>query len=235
MIFNNLRALNSTGLNYFERKLGDTDADRWLDPLDDALSEVLPDTGSIRIRPFETSGEMAHAIVDAFGDREFFDNLDNIGLWAWLTFVLRQQLFKHKQDGSLRIGEYHRWYPSSANDWQKGQRHLVRMPAFLFARLGENSDHLLCSPPNVLPEIREQMTGQYDMITPAFQQLARVLYYDTASGKLKRGSGSKGAGSPRRLRTLRRQLGVTWQIEDLTLEQLLEKLPSEFDRFKDTW
>jgi len=230
--FQHLRAFNATGLSYFERRLGEKDAEKKLSILDDAFSEALPYTRVFNVKQFETTREMAIAILASLGETALFESLDNIGLWSWLTFVLRHQLFKHKPDGTLRLGEYHRWYPSPAGDWQKGQRHLVRMPVFLYAMLGENSDHLLCNAPNTLPEIREQMTGQYDMITPAFQQLARELYFDGNTRKLKRGSGGKGAGSPRRLRTLRRQLGVTWQIEDLTLEQMLEKLPPEFDRFR---
>ncbi len=231
MIFNQLRSFNPTGLHHFEKRIADVDADSRIDLSDDALSDPIEGSEPFELKNYETSKEMASDILKSLAKADPFALLENIGLWAWLTFLLRHQLFKHNPDGSLRIGEYHRWFPSAANDWQKGQRHLVRMPVFLLAALNEDADHLLCSPPNTLPEIREQMTGQYDMMTPAFQKLARALYYDETIGKLKRGAGGKGAGSPRRLRTLRRQLGVTWQVEDLPLEKMLEKLPAEFDRF----
>ena len=232
MKLDNLRAFNTTGLHHFEQRLADSDAVERLDAFANAYSSALEDTAPLEIRDFATAGELAEAVLHSLGKERLFQNLDNIGLWAWLTFVLREQLFKRKPDGTLKLGEYHRWYPSAANDWQKGQRHLVRMPVFLLAALGENADHLLCSAPHILPEIREQMTGQYDMMTPAFQKLARKLYYDPATRSLKRGAGGKDAGSPRRLRTLRRQLEVTWQVDDLPLERILAKLPREFDRYK---
>ena len=231
MNYPSMRAFNSTGLYQFERKLANANDHTGIDPMNDALSEPVANTSAFTIEEFSSAKSMAEAVLDSMGRTLIFEQLDNIGLWAWLTYVLRAQLFKENKDGTLKLKEYHRWYPSAASDWQKGQRHLVRMPVFLLASLGKDADHLLCNPVNTLPEIREQMTGQNDMMTTGFQRLARTLYYDEKSGKLKRGAGGKGAGSPRRLRTLRRQLGVTWQVEELPTENVLQKLPSEFDRF----
>ena len=49
--------------------------------------------------------------------------------------------------------------------------------------------------PSLLPGVREQLTSQQDMFVPSFQAVARALYFDEEQQKLKRGSGSKGAGS----------------------------------------
>jgi len=114
----------------------------------------------------------------------------------------------------------------------KDQRHLVRMPVLLLSSLGNKADHLLASPPSVLPEIREQLTSQQDMFAPAFQAVARALYFDEEQQKLKRGSGSKGAGSPRRLATVRKQLDVTWDLYEVPSERLVWMLPKDFDRFR---
>lgn len=70
------------------------------------------------------------------------------------------------------------------------------------------------------------------MFSKTFQHVARSLYFDDVSGKLKRGAGSKGPGSPRRLAKVRQQLDVTWELEDLDHERDLEMLPTEFERFK---
>ncbi|MDN5861512.1 MAG: hypothetical protein L0H84_23160, partial [Pseudonocardia sp.] len=83
--------------------------------------------------------------LTALGPISLFEVLPSTGLWSWLTFVLRAQLFKRDAAGQLKVGELHRWYPSDPNDWQKGQRHLVRMPVLLLHSLGENADHLLCA------------------------------------------------------------------------------------------
>jgi len=94
---------------------------------------------------------------------------------AWLTFVLRNQLFKKDQSGRLKVREYWRWYPSAPGDWQKGQRHLVRMPVLLLRELGDDADHLLNTHPSILPEIREQLTSQNAMFNQEFQ-VWRKLY-----------------------------------------------------------
>ena len=175
---------------------------------------------------------MAQSVLDSMGTADALSLLSNTGLWAWLTFVLRDQLFKKASDGSWKVGEIHRWYPSNPNDWRKGQRHLVRMPVLLLATLGQDADHLLCGAPSVLPEIREQLTSQQDMFNRVFQRVARSLYFDDTTGKLKRGAGDKIAGTPRRLAKVRQQLDVTWDLEDLDPATITEMLPAEFSRFK---
>jgi hypothetical protein len=175
--------------------------------------------------------DMAEAILASIKNLSLYDLLPRTGLWAWLTFVLRDQLFSKSPDGTLKVGEVHRWYPSNPNDWQKGQRHLVRMPVLLLKSLGSSADHLLCGLPSILPEIREQLTSQQDMFNAAFQQVARTLYFDNATGMLKRGAGGKSGGTPRRLATLRKQLDVTWDLEDLDPSDIVSRLPKEFGRF----
>ncbi|MBL3560243.1 hypothetical protein [Rhodovulum sulfidophilum] len=220
------------GIDAFERVFTGVLDETALDLSDPSLVRRIPGTRAFVPVPFETAREMAAAIQASTGSASLFELLPRTGLWAWLTFVLRDQLFRKAPDGTRKIGEVHRWYPSDPGDWQKGQRHLVRMPVLLLDQLGDNADHLLCAEPSVLPEIREQLTSQQDMFNPVFQSVARALYYDDARGRLKRGAGGKGGGSPRRLAKLRQQLDVTWDLEDLDYTRIIEKLPAEFDRFK---
>lgn len=105
------------------------------------------------------------------------------------------------------------------------------MPVLLLSSLGRNADHLLCGDPSVPGEVREQLTSQQDMFHPVFQEVARTLYFDEGTGKLRRSSGGKGAGSSRRLARVRQQLDVTWDLFALTAPELLTKLPAEFDGF----
>jgi len=62
--------------------------------------------------------------------------------------------------------------------------------------------------------------------------VAKTLYFDPSTGKLKRGAGGKGGGRPRRLAKVRQQFDVTWEIEELGHDRILALLPSEFERFK---
>ena len=232
MTFDLLYEFSQSGLKLFERVFNGELDHAAISPTDPTLVKRL--SGTTRFEPMEyaTAKEMASAILSSMDSRDPYELLRRTGLWAWLTFVLRHQLFKRSSDGKWRVGELHRWYPSNPNDWQKGQRHLVRMPVHLLHFLGENADHLLCAPPAVLPEIREQLTSQQDMFSPDFQRVARTLYFDDATGALKRGAGGKGRGSPRRLARVRQQLDVTWSLEDLEPAKIMSLLPPEFARFK---
>ena len=227
-----LRAFNKAGLDQFKRVMQSQLREDWLDPLDPLLSEEIEGSAVLNDKEFATSREMAAEVLSAFSDLEVRDYLGKTGLWAWLTFVLRDQLFKRDDSGRLRVQEYWRWYPSAPGDWQKGQRHLVRMPVLLLRELRGNADHLLATHPSVLPEIREQLTSQNAMSNKEFQVVAKLLYFDVSTGKLRRGAGGKGGGSPRRLAKVRQQFDVTWEIEELGHERILELLPKEFDRFR---
>lgn len=230
--FSYLFSFNDSGIDAFQKVFTGQIDDTAIDPLDSALASRVPGTTAFSPGEYATAKELAEAVLGSLGSANLFDLLPDRGLWAWLTFVTRHQLFKKSVDGKWKVGEVHRWYPSDPNDWQKGQRHLVRMPVLLLGSLGDSADHLICGAPSVLPEIREQLTSQQDMFNPAFQQVARSLYLDEASGALKRGAGGKSGGTPRRLAKVRQQLDVTWDLEDLDTENIIERLPAEFSRFK---
>jgi hypothetical protein len=200
-------------------------------PTDAQFATRLLGTKDISDGPAQNSKELAQRVMAALG-HDWASLLPRPGVWAWLTFVLRDVVFPRDANGVRDPGEIHRWYPSNPGDWQKAQRHLVRMPVVLLGNLGDIADHLLNGPPEILPDIREQLTSQQDMFSMEFQRAARMLYYNDAQQKLKRGSGSKGAGAPRRLAKVRQQLDVTWNLFDLDAPHIIQLLPKEFDRFK---
>jgi hypothetical protein len=182
---------------------------------------------------FKTAKEMAAAICDSLGPLNAQEQAGRTGLWAWLYFALIDVLSPKKANGARNILEYVRWYPSSPNDYQKAQRHLVRMPVLLFASLGTDADHLICGKPHIGPEIREQLTSQQDMFSINFQRACRALYFDESVGTLKKGvAGKDSAGSTRRMALVRKQLDVTWDMTDLAADKILHLLPPEFDGFR---
>ena len=232
MKYISLYEFTPAGMHVFERVFTDELDDTFVDLADPSLVDRLSGTGPLDVTEFATAKDLALAVINSFNSKNLYEYLPNEGLWAWLTFVLRDQLFTRDADGRRNVGEIHRWYPSKPNDWRKAQRHLVRMPVLLLASLGRNADHLLCGPPSVLPEIREQLTSQQDMFSESFQRVARELYFDDTTGKLKRGAGSKTGGTPRRLAQVRKQLDVTWELDILDFDRVMSILPKEFERFK---
>lgn len=229
--YNALYEFTPEGLEAFQRVFLGTLDENAIDLRDPELAVRVAGTKPFKPTPYSSAKAMAADICAAIDKTSLFDLMPNTGLWAWLTFVLRDQLFKANGAGGWKTGEIHRWYPSDPGDYQKGQRHLVRMPVLLLHTLGKNADHLLCGPVNVHGDVREQLTSQQDMFSNGFQAVARSLYFDESTDGLKRGAGGKAAGSPRRLAKIRQQLDVTWDIDELAHEELLAKLPSEFSRF----
>ncbi|MEA3003236.1 MAG: hypothetical protein QOH81_2024 [Sphingomonadales bacterium] len=230
--FTSLYEFTAEGLELFQRVMRGELAEAALDIENPVYALPLEGTKAFNAVDFTTARDMAEAVCKSFGSRSPQAMAGNAGLWAWLTFVLVDNLFP-AVGGTRQIKELHRWYPASPNDWRKAQRHLVRMPVLLFQAFGKDADHLICGRPAVGPDIREQLTSQQDMFSANFQKACRVLYFDEKKGSVKRGTGSKdGPGIPRRLAVLRRQLDVTWDMTDLSPERILELLPPEFDRYK---
>jgi hypothetical protein len=232
--YTGLFEFNDEGMSAFQRAMEGTLDEGTLNPTDTRFARRVADTAPFMPSDWENSREMAQAIIDACGSVPLTELLGRNGVWAWLAFVMRDELYPRRADGKRKLGEVHRWYPAELNDFQKGQRHLVRMPVILLNSFGDDADHLLCGDPSKPGELREQLTSQQDMFHPTIQAAARQLYFDDETGGLRRGAGGKGAGSARRFAKLRQQLDVTWDLFAISPEQLVAKLPREFDRFKRT-
>lgn len=221
----------SDGLALFGRVMTGEVDEGALDPVNPVYAQPLEGSFPFEISKFATAKEMAQAVCRSLGSQSPQALAGDTGLWSWITFVLADVLFP-KSGGVRQLGELHRWLPAPPNNWQKAQRHLVRMPVLLLHSLGNDADHLICGPPSKGGEVREQLTSQQDMFSANFQRACRVLYFDDLKGTNKRGAGSKGPGVPRRLAVVRQQLDVTWDMTDLSTERILELLPAEFDKYK---
>ena len=230
--YNALYEFTPAGLNVFREAMEGRVDDAAVSPTDAKLAARIAGTGPFTPGAWATSREMAQAIIDACGATPLNDLLRRDGLWAWLAFVMRDEVYPRRADGTRKLGEVHRWLPADLNDFQKGQRHLIRMPVILLSSFGDNADHLLCGPPSVPGEVREQMTSQQDMFHPTIQAAARKLYFDNATGNLRKGVSGKGGGSARRFAKVRQQLDVTWDLFAISPEQFIAKLPEEFARWK---
>ena len=228
-----LREFTEHGMKVFQRAFEGQLDEAVIDPTDPALTDRISGTNELDVENWQTSKDMAEAIINACGTVALADLLRRPGLWAWLSFVLRDQVYPRLKSGQRKLGEVHRWYPANIDDYQKGQRHLVRMPVLLLSSFGDDADHLLLGAPSIPGELREQLTSQQDMFHPTVQAATRKLYFDSETGTLRSGAGGKGAGSSRRFAQVRKQLDVTWDLFALSPDQLIEKLPKEFDRFKD--
>jgi hypothetical protein len=91
---------------------------------------------------------------------------------------------------------------------------------------------ILCSPLGVFGEVTEQILASRSIAGSVGTELATSLYYDPETKKNKTGSGSKDDGSPRRLAAFLNQIKLTVDYKSMTVPELLDLLPEEFERFK---
>jgi hypothetical protein len=231
--YSSLFELTAEGMKLFERIMLHGADEQALDLTNKLYAVPVPRTKEFAVEKFETAKQMAKAISDSFGELKPQEFAARAGVWCWLYFVLIDVLSPRKKDGSRKRLEYSRWFPAPPNDYKKAQRNLVRMPTILYAALGEDADHLLCGPPHIGSDIREQLTSQQDMFSAGFQRACKALYFDSSKGKLKSGHASKDkGGTVRRMPQVREQLDVTWDMTDLNADRILQLLPTEFDQFK---
>jgi hypothetical protein len=82
-------------------------------------------------------------------------------------------------------------------------------------------------------DVVEQLASRQEIVTnKAIVGAATKLYYDRVTGAPRRGAGGKGAGSARRLADIINQLDLTWDLYAMSENDLIARLPAEFDRFK---
>ena len=82
-------------------------------------------------------------------------------------------------------------------------------------------------------EIVEQLTSSQEFIqNKAIIEAATKLYLNPATGRPKKGAPGKQPGAARRFATLMNQLDRTWDLYSMDADQILAKLPHEFDGYK---
>ncbi|MCF5873824.1 hypothetical protein ACET8G_06480 [Aeromonas veronii] len=182
---------------------------------------------------FSTKLDLAKAIDIAVKDAGLEEESleSDQGFWSWLTLRYADNFIGNKGN----IGEYALWIYEPGN-WRKVYRQKMA-PLWLAYRAHRNTPECLRAvlgiPVNKTGEVFEQMMARkWIVLSTGIMTLVTKLYFDEQEGKLKKGSGGKDKGAPRRLSTVLEQLGLTYDIEKLEWNKLAAMLPKDFDRFK---
>ncbi len=154
----------------------------------------------------------------------------DVGMWSWLAARLFDQITK----GRTKIKE-ERGYVLGLS-FQEFYRHLIFGPYFIYKTAQEDPDRvrvLLYDEPTTMNEVMVQF-GSYQtlMQNPGLQRVIQALYFDSDSGRTRRGAGGKGAGTPRRLMDFFRQIEINYDLRHIRDRDIWALLPREFDRFK---
>ena len=221
---------------------------RWLDAIQNQPESAVPDElvnpGALVVstgygdiaepRLFNTRFEWAKYALTLTGSAADAQVQADAGLWAWLTLVYFNQVCPPKA-GIRKLGQRAR-YVATGTDYRTYYRHLLAGP---WQILSAHRDHpervraVLGGTMQTPGDLYEQMASRMELATSAtVLSLSNSLYLDENTGKRKRGFGSSGKGSPRRLAEVLMQLDLTFDIYAMPMDKLMRLLPREFDRFR---
>lgn len=236
-----LRRFNERGIARFQRLLdeirssGDADIDAIL--WDDSLTDQLSADSVLDIHPFSNrreAGEYLYEVISTV-PHDIDDVERDSGLWAWLAAAWMDHIAPLK-DGKRTLGATARWIPA-VGDYRKYYRHLLAGPYQIYRAHRDDPDRamvILATDVGSPGEVAEQLSARLEILSNGrFLEAATKLYYDEDQGSLKRGSGGKGPGSPRRLaKDIFEQFALTWDFYGMRAQEILSLLPSEFSRFR---
>lgn len=235
-----IRRFTADGLTRFEEILdhiqvhGDADVDALV--YDPSITTVLGEAPELNIHQFESRFEAGKYFHHLFEETKTLpiDVERDRALWSWLAAAW-MDVIAPAIGGKRDVGEQARWVLSA--DYRRYYRHLLAGPFRIYRAHRDNPTRamvVLANPVGKPGEVVEQLASRQHIVSnPAMLRALTELYFDAQTGKLRRGSGGKGAGSPRRLAyDILPQFDLTWDFFVMDPEEILALLPSEFDRFR---
>jgi len=156
------------------------------------------------------------------------------GLWSWLALFFFPDVCARDARGRPKPGEPARWV-LEAKSFRRYYRHLLAGPYRVYRAHGDNPERamaLLATPVGNPGDIVEQIASRQELVTNrGVVAAATLLYWDPATGSVKRGAAGKTNGSVRRFTDVLSQLDLNWDLYSMTAGQIISMLPREFDRF----
>jgi hypothetical protein len=201
---------------------------------DDVSSEEVVPVRSINGEIPTTRLEAAQLLDQLLLSAPPYDTAADIGLWSWLALFYFDALCPSDGSGDRSPRERAAYIPEPGN-FRRYYRHLLLGPYLIYQAHRDDptrAQGLLCKPPHIIDDVVAQIASRYDYVTnPGIVGLTTELYYDVTKSTTKRGAGGKGAGSPRRLADVLKQLDLTWDLYGMPVAELRQLLPREFNRF----
>lgn len=190
--------------------------------------------------PFRTRLEFGQYLVQVLSTVDGAVISRNHRLWAWLALYYFDQICPPGKNGSRTpLKDYAAYVLDSEFNYTDYYRHLVRTP-WIAVSLHPALSRVVLTPLKDVDaplaqrgELIEQIASRQSLFrSPVVMAVADQMYYDPAISRPRRGSGSSGAGSPRRFATVLNQLDLTYDLESVTPDMIIARLPKEFDRWK---
>ena len=165
-------------------------------------------------------------------------------LFAWLAAAFLPSLCGRTSSGSLKVGATHRYVLSRSSS--EMYRHLVACPYWLLETHGKASRIFLSQNASIMPDVVEQIVSRPWLIdSKGVVEVIDRLYWDdtkktpkpkytsttSAEGEPLPGYAKKPPipGSLRALESVLGQLQCTYDLRSMNADDILAKLPPEFD------
>jgi len=234
-----LRKLNNVGLAEFDNYLDSLELDGTLPPpmillSDPTYSDDIDTNVELEMRSFGSRFDTANYLYPLFATAGILNLEKDVHLWAWCSLYFFDTLCPLSEKGLRKPRERAAYIPEPEN-FQRYYRHLLLGPYLIYRAHNDNPSRamaLLCKPPHIISDIEAQIGAYQELVTNrSIVELTTNLYYDPKSKGTKRGAGSKGAGSPRRLVAVLNQFDLTWDLYATATPILMKMLPKEFEKF----
>jgi len=239
-----LRRFNDAGVAEFTRQLermragGAVPLDATL-ATDPRLTEIVAPNVRLEKPAFRTKREAGVYLSDRIRDAraKFGDN--DQGLWTWLAAWHWDAICPAATTGSRRVlNLYHYVYGVGFSVALSQSRHLIAVAVRLY-ELAPASKLMLETPFHTMPKVVSEISGRLALTRiKALPYLLDTLYWDPKTRRQK-----PGAVDPRtvregdlmhRLPARVKQLEMTYDLVDLTADQLLNLLGDEFRQWADS-
>lgn len=232
-----IRRLTKAGLEQFQRFIEDNPNN----PLPRALlseheyTRPVPDAPTLELQKFNTRFDFGLYLVDKISGFINSGYQYDIGVWSWIVLFYFDQIcpLQNGKRSPSRIN----YYILDPHEYKRYYHHLARTPFMLVSVHGKNAEILLTQPLHQSGEIIEQFASRQEIVTnksliEAVSELYLVRKED-GSAKFKRGSAGKNTGGTfRRLAGILGQFDLTYDFRTMPPTDILQILPSEFNRFK---
>lgn len=198
---------------------------------DPATSEALGHAAAVEQRGFDSRFELGEYLLERLADLSPAAIRFDEGVWDWLSLFYIDELLPLDVAGRRQVKQVYRYSCELKN--RLWSRHIIRMSWMALRDHGSAARVMLAFPIDKQPETLEQIGGQQEAFgARPVVELADRLYWDSERDALKRGAQGKKDGTPRRLVRFMRQLRRTYDPPEMTVDELLDALPREFERWK---
>jgi len=231
-----LRVMEKEGVNRFREYIHQlkTGIENYRPDLNDEpfSTEFKPVIEVDESKMFASKLELAEYIFDLFFNaginRE--DVIRNNGLWTWLAYIWFDQLTNNRK----KVLEFAKYLCSL--DYTDYYRHLVACPYTIYSiHKRDNSKIFLNTEIYRHTDIIEQIASRQSFVSHTnIIEVFSTLYFEQNRQKAKSGAQSrKRPGNIRRFVKVFQQFELTYDLYDMSPEQILDLLPEEFDRWKE--